>query len=195
MIKIKILAGSNRPNRFNIQPATWISKIAKAHADIDVELIDLAELALPFLDEPIPPSQNKYSKEYTKTWSEKIKDADGFIFVTPEYNHSYSPVLKNAIDYLFFEWHHKPVSFVSYGSLAGGSRAVEHLRGVAAELKMYDLREQIMFPNYWENLNEKGEYQFTERHKNAAEDLLSSLSFWAAELKNSREKLKLQILS
>lgn len=132
MITIKIIAGSVRPERFNIQPATWIYEIAKKRTDIKVELLDLQEINLPFLDEPVPPSMHQYSKEHTRRWSKKISQADGFIFVTPEYNHGVSPALKNAIDYLFYEWHYKPVSFISYGSLAAGARSVEHLRGTAA---------------------------------------------------------------
>lgn len=189
MTKIKILTGSNRPGRFNIQPAEWIYAQVQKRTDIEVELVDLEKIALPFLDEAQPPMMNAYAHEHTKAWSELIGSADGFIFVTPEYNHSYSPILKNAIDYLLYEWNYKPVSFVSYGSLAGGSRAVEHLRSVAAEVKMYDLREQIMLPNYWENLNEKGQYQFTERHVHSAQELLNSLVFWAGELAESRKKL------
>lgn len=189
MIKIKILAGSVRPGRFNIQPATWIYELAKKRSDIKVELIDLLEVNLPFLDEPVPPSQNQYSKEHTKKWSKRINEADGFIFVTPEYNHSYSPALKNAIDYLFTEWHYKPVSFISYGSLAGGSRAVEHLRGVAAEIKMYDLREQILLPNYWDHLNKEGKYVFTEENENSANKMLDSLIFWAKKMKEARAEL------
>lgn len=188
--KIKIIAGSVRPNRFNIQPASWIFELAKKRDDIEVGLIDLLEINLPFLDEPIPPSRNQYSKEYTQKWSAVIDETDGFIWVTPEYNHSYSPVLKNAIDYLYLEWNYKPVSFVSYGSLAGGSRAVEHLRGVAAELKMYDLREQILLPNYWENLDEAGKYTFSEKHVDGANALLDSLAFWAGKMKKAKEELK-----
>lgn len=194
MIKIKIIAGSVRPGRFNIQPAAWITKIAKKRKDIFVELLDLAEIKLPFLDEPIPPSvpqsQRQYSKEHTKKWSKTIDEADGFILVTPEYNHGVSPVLKNAIDYLFYEWHYKPVTFISYGSLAGGSRAVEHLRSIAAELKMYDLREQIMLPNYWEHQDENGKYQFTEQHENSANEMFDSLTFWARKMKEARQELK-----
>lgn len=189
MIKIKIITGSVRPGRFNIQPATWIYDLAKNKTGIEVELIDLARINLPFLDEPIPPSQNQYSQEHTKEWSKIIGETDGFIFVTPEYNHSYSPVLKNAIDYLFYEWHYKPVSFISYGSLAGGSRAVEHLRGVAAEIKMYDLREQILLPNYWDNLNEQGKYQFTESQEHAANSILDELTYWARKMKEARIEL------
>jgi NAD(P)H-dependent FMN reductase len=189
MIKIKILAGSSRPGRFNIQPATWIYEIAKKRTDIEVELVDLAELNLPFLDEPVPPSLNQYSKDYTKKWSERIAETDGFIFVTPEYNHSFSPVLKNAIDYLYWEWNFKPVSYVSYGSLAGGARAVEHLRGVAGETKMYDLREQILLPNYWENMSKEGKYQFTEQQITLANQILDNLTFWATTMKEARNTL------
>jgi NAD(P)H-dependent FMN reductase len=189
MIKIQILTGSSRPGRFNIQPAQWILEQAKGRTDIEIELIDLQTVALPFLDEPQSPMQHNYEHAHTKEWSAKIADADGFIFVTPEYNHSYSPVLKNAIDYLYREWNHKPVAFISYGSLAGGSRAVEHLRTIAAELKMYDLREQIMFPNYWEHLDAEGAYTFTGAHETQAKELLDSLVFWATELKASRSRL------
>jgi NAD(P)H-dependent FMN reductase len=192
MTKIKILTGSTRPGRFNIQPAAWLFDIAKKRTDIEVELIDLQALALPFLDEPATPMHKQYSKDHTFAWSKIVHEADGFVFVTPEYNHSYAPALKNALDYLFYEWHHKPVAFVSYGSLAGGSRAVEHLRGVAAELKMYDLREQILLPNYWENLGADGKYAFTELQEKGAEELLNSVAFWAQELKLSREKLTAQ---
>ncbi|MBI2600440.1 NAD(P)H-dependent oxidoreductase [Candidatus Daviesbacteria bacterium] len=190
MIRIKILTGSVRPGRFNIQPATWIYEIAKKRTDMEVELLDLQEVNLPFLDESVPPSQRQYSKEHTKKWSKIIGEADGFIFVTPEYNHGVSPVLKNAVDYLFYEWHYKPVSFVSYGSLAGGSRAVEHWRGIAAEIKMYDLREQVMLPNYWENLDKNGKYQFNDAQEKSASAMLDALIFWAKKMKEARKELQ-----
>lgn len=189
MPKIKIITGSNRPGRFNIQPAEWIEGLAKARTDAEVQLLDLAVVNLPFLNEPNPPMMQQYEFEHTKHWANEIDEADGFVFVTPEYNHSFSPILKNAIDYLFKEWHYKPVAFVSYGSLAGGSRAVEHLRAVTAEIKMYDLREQIMLPNYWEHLNESGSYQFTQAQTESANHMLDSLVFWSNEMKASRAKL------
>lgn len=189
MIVLKILTGSVRPGRFNIQPATWVFDIAKKRKGIGVELVDLDEVKLPLLDEPSPPSMRQYVQEHTKKWSKVIGEADGYIFVTPEYNHSYSPVLKNAIDYLWHEWNYKPISFVSYGSMAGGARAVEHLRGIAAEVKLYDLREQILLPNYWENLDKNGKYQFTERHARSANMILDDLIFWAGIMKRAREEL------
>lgn len=190
MVKIKIIAGSNRPGRFNIQPVRFVESLAKEISGCEIEVLDLQEINLPFLDETTPAMMQQYKNQHTKDWSEIISEADGFVFVTPEYNHSYSAVLKNAIDYLFLEWNYKPVSFVSYGSLAGGSRAVEHLRAVAAELKMYDLREQVMLPNYWNHLNEMGEYLFTEEQKTTTKKMLDSLIFWAEEMKNSRIKLQ-----
>ena len=189
MIKINILTGSTRPGRFNIQPAQWILDIAKKRTDIAVALIDIELLNLPFLDEPVPPSQRQYSKGHTKEWSKTVDETDGFIFVSPEYNHSYSPALKNAIDYLWYEWHYKPVSYVSYGSIAGGARAIEHLRGIAAETKMYDLREQLLLPNYWEHLDENGKYRFTESQEKSANVILDDLTFWATQMKAAREKL------
>lgn len=190
MITIKIITGSVRPGRFNIQPATWIHQIAQKRKDIRVGLLDLLEIKLPFLDESTPPSLRQYSKAHTKSWSKKISEADGFIFVTPEYNHGVSPVLKNAVDYLFYEWHYKPVCFISYGSLAGGARSVEHWRGIAAEVKMYDLREQMMLPNYWENLDENSKYQFNEQHEKSANLMLDSLIFWAGKMKEARAELQ-----
>ncbi|CAN5192272.1 NAD(P)H-dependent oxidoreductase [soil metagenome] len=188
--KIKIIAGSTRPGRFNIQPSTWIFEVAQKRDDIEVEIVDLMDINLPMLDEGIPASQQKYEKEHTKRWAKIIAEADGFIFVTPEYNHSMSGALKNAIDYLYTEWTYKPVSFVSYGSLAGGSRAVEHLRGIAGELKMYDMREQVMLPNYWEDLDENGVYQLSDRHEHAAQLMLEPLVFWAKQMKIARAELE-----
>ena len=189
MLKIKIITGSNRPGRFNIQPTTFVESIAKLMPDMEVEVLDLEQIALPFLDEANPPMMRQYTKQHTKDWSAKIDEADGFVFVTPEYNHSYSPILKNAIDFLFQEWNYKPVTFVSYGSLAGGSRAVEHLRSIAAEVKLYDLREQVLIPNYWHGLDEQGEYTFTEDQASTVKNMLTTLVFWAGEMKESRKKL------
>ena len=104
--------------------------------------MDLREYPLPHLDEPLPPSMGQYQNEHTKAWADKIGSFDGFVMVTPEYNHSTSGVLKNAIDYLYAEWNNKAVGFVSYGAV-GGARAAEHLRLVAGELQMADVRQQV----------------------------------------------------
>ncbi len=190
MVTIKIILGSVRPGRFGVQPANWLAEIGKQYADrATIELVDLADVNLPLLDEPKPASSGEYTKEHTKAWSQIITPADGFIFVAPEYNHGVAASLKNAIDYLYDEWNNKPVSLVSYGADAGGARAIEHLRNTAAWLKMHDLSETLMLPEYYLNLDEQGNFKFTERHQKKAEAIFEQLIFWAEEMKASRAKL------
>jgi NAD(P)H-dependent FMN reductase len=142
MIRIGIILGSTRPNRNGEQVARWVYGIAAGRDDAEYELVDLRDYPLPHLDEPLPPSLGQYQNDHTKAWAEKIATFDGFVIVTPEYNHSTSGVLKNAIDYLYAEWNNKAVGFVSYGAV-GGARAAEHLRLVAGELQMADVRQQV----------------------------------------------------
>jgi NAD(P)H-dependent FMN reductase len=143
MTRIGIILGSTRPNRNGEQVAQWVYGLASRRGDAEFELVDLRDYPLPHLDEPLPPSLGQYQNEHTKAWAATIGSFDGFVIVTPEYNHGTSGVLKNAIDYLYAEWNNKAVGFVSYGS-AGGARAVEHLRLVAGELQMADVRQQVM---------------------------------------------------
>jgi NAD(P)H-dependent FMN reductase len=142
MTRIGIILGSTRPNRNGEQVARWVYDIASQRGDAQFELVDLRDYPLPHLDEPLPPAMGQYQNEHTRQWADKIASFDGFVIVTPEYNHSTSGVLKNAIDYLYAEWNNKAVGFVSYGSV-GGARAVEHLRLVAGELQMADVRQQV----------------------------------------------------
>src|SRR6202789_4596080 len=142
MIRIGIILGSTRPNRNGEQVARWVYDNASLRSDAEFELVDLRDSPLPHLDEPLPPSLGQYQNDHTKEWAAKIASFDGFVIGTPEYNHSTSGVLKNAIDYLYGEWNNKAVGFVSYGA-AGGTRAAEHLRLIAAELQMADVRQQV----------------------------------------------------
>ena len=146
-LKIKIIIGSTRQNRFSEKPAGWIFEEAKKLEGVEVELLDLRDYSMPFFDSPISPSMAKgeYSNEVIKKWSEKINDGDAFIIITPEYNHGYTAVLKNALDVISPEWNRKPVGFVSYGS-AVGARAVEQLRQVAIELQMAPIRSSVHIP-------------------------------------------------
>lgn len=191
MVKIKIIIGSRRPGRFGPQPAQWIAKMGEQFKDqATFEIVDLQELDLPFYDEPGIPSMTPPEKEHTKQWAKIVGEADGFVFITSEYNHSYAPNLKNAIDFLWHEWAHKPVGFVSYGSAEGGSRAVEHLRDIVGFVKMYDLSEHVALHNYFKDLDEEGNFQFNEMHEQKATALLESLVFWSEEMKESRKKLE-----
>jgi NAD(P)H-dependent FMN reductase len=141
--KIGIILGSTRPGRNGEAVAKWVYELAKQRTDAEFELVDLLDYKLPHLDEIVPPSMGQYAQPHTLEWAQKIASFDGFVMVTPEYNHSTSGALKNAIDFLFAEWNNKAVGFVSYGSV-GGARAVEHLRLISAELKMADVRSQVM---------------------------------------------------
>ncbi|HEY2670971.1 MAG TPA: NAD(P)H-dependent oxidoreductase [Rugosimonospora sp.] len=142
MPKIGIILGSTRPGRNGEAVARWVYDIAAQRSDAEFELVDLLDYKLPHLDEAVPPSLGQYTQPHTLQWAEKIASFDGFVMVTPEYNHSTSGALKNAIDFLFAEWNNKAVGFVSYGSV-GGARAVEHLRLIAGELMMADVRAQV----------------------------------------------------
>jgi NAD(P)H-dependent FMN reductase len=125
-----IVVGSVRPGRIGLPIAEWVKSRVEELTDFEVDFADLAEIALPFMDEPNHPVKREYTKPHTIAWSERVEAADAFIFVTPEYNHSFSPALKNAIDFLNKEWWRKPYGVVSYGGLSGGSRGVAALEPV-----------------------------------------------------------------
>ncbi|MGV4988629.1 NADPH-dependent FMN reductase [Streptomyces sp. NRAIS4] len=142
MPAIGIILGSTRPNRVGDQVARWVLEHASRRTDASFELLDLREHPLPHLDEPMPPSLGQYQHEHTRRWAATIAAYDGFVIVTPEYNHGIPGVLKNALDHLYAEWNNKVLGLVSYGA-AGGVRSAEQLRLAAAELQMADVRQQV----------------------------------------------------
>lgn len=183
-LKIAVILGSTRPGRNGKAVADWVVDQAKGRAGALYELVDLADFPLPHLDEAIPPSFGQYAGEHTRAWAEKIAAYDGFVFVTPEYNHSISGVLKNAIDYLYGEWNNKAAAFVSYGAL-GGARAIEHLRGISAELQIAGVRQQLSFSLFtdFENFTV---FRPVPRHQDMAANLFGQLEAWAGALKPLR---------
>ena len=184
MTKIGIILGSTRPGRNGEAVAQWAYDLASKRDDADFELVDLLDYNLPHLDEALPPSMGQYANDHTKAWSEKIASFDGFVFVTPEYNHSTSGALKNAIDFLYNEWNNKAVGFVSYGAV-GGTRAVEHLRLIAGELQMADVRAQVAlslatdFENY-------SVFRPAGHHEQYLTTMLDQLVKWTEALKTVR---------
>lgn len=142
MVRIAIVTGSTRPGRKSLAVAEWVYRLARERKDAEFELVDIADYELPLLDEPMPPLLSQYTHAHTKIWSERIASFDAYVFVTPEYNHSTSGALKNAIDYLYQEWLNKAAGFVSYGG-HGGVRAVEHLRLILAKLMVATVRGQV----------------------------------------------------
>ncbi|RYE86603.1 MAG: NADPH-dependent oxidoreductase [Oxalobacteraceae bacterium] len=145
MIKIGVIVGSTRPGRKALDVANWVLDIAGMRGDALFELVDIQDFKLPLLDEPVPPSMGQYSQPHTLAWAARIAEFDGFVFVTPEYNHATSGALKNAIDFLFKEWNNKAAGFVGYGSV-GGARAIENLRLVMGELMVADVRAPPTLP-------------------------------------------------
>jgi NAD(P)H-dependent FMN reductase len=135
-MRLMIVVGSVRPGRIGLPVARWVESVARERDGADIDLVDLAELGLPFMDEPHHPRLQQYTHPHTRAWSERVEAADAVILVTPEYNHSYSPALKNALDYLHREWWRKPVGFVSYGGVSGGTRGVAALTTVTSGLGM-----------------------------------------------------------
>jgi len=185
MNRIGIILGSTRPNRNGEQVAQWVYKIAAQRTDAEFELVDLRDYPLPHLDEPLPPTFGQYQNEHTKQWADKIASFDGFVFVTPEYNHSTSGVLKNAIDYLYAEWNNKAVGFVSYGSV-GGARATEHLRLIAGELQMADVRQQVALSlmTEFENFSV---FKPADYNRAALDTLLDQVIAWSTALAPLRQ--------
>lgn len=184
MIKIAVILGSTKPGRNGEAVAKWFYEIARKRTDAEFELVDVADYNLPLYDEPYPAMMQQYTKEHTKRWSQKISEFDGYIFVTPEYNHSVPGALKNAMDFLNVEWKDKAAGFVSYGS-AGGVRAVEHLRLIAGELRMADVRAQVMLNLFTDFVN-MSEFKPDPRHEDGAEELLNQVIDWSRALKTLR---------
>ncbi|SCG73104.1 NADPH-dependent FMN reductase [Micromonospora inositola] len=184
MTRIGIIIGSTRPGRNGETVARWVHDIATKRVDAEYELVDIKDFNLPHLDEMAPPSLGQYTQPHTLRWAEKIASFDGYVFVTPEYNHSTSGALKNAIDFLYAEWNNKATGFVSYGSV-GGTRAVEHLRLVVAELQMADVRAQVALSLFtdFENFSvfKPGPHQV-----DAVNTMLDQLVAWSGALATLR---------
>lgn len=186
MLKVGIILGSTRPNRNGEAVARWVEQRVKDRQDASYELVDIKDFNLPLLDEPIPPSQGKYSQPHTKKWAEKIATFDAFIFVTPEYNHGTSGALKNAIDFLYAEWNNKAAGFVSYGSI-GGARAVESLRLVMSEVQIAHVRAQVMF-SLATDFKNYSEFTPDPRHDKELETMLKQLVAWGEAMKTVRDQ-------
>jgi NAD(P)H-dependent FMN reductase len=189
MSKIAIIMGSTRPGRNGEAVARWVYDIASKRNDAEYELVDIKDYNLPHLDELAPPSLGQYEQPHTLRWAEKIASFDGYVFVTPEYNHSTSGALKNAIDFLYAEWNNKAAGFVSYGSL-GGARAVEHLRLVMGELQVADVRTQAALSLFidFENFST---FKPAAHQANTVNAMLDQVVAWSGALALLREGEKL----
>ena len=179
-LNIKLIVGSTRANRFSEKPAQWIHDLAAARGRRSkLERLDLRDYPLPFFEEPLPPgfARDNYTNPAIIRWREKVREADGFIICTPEYNHGYPAILKNALDTVYHAWSRKAVAFVSWGG-AGGTRGVEQLRLVTIELDMAPIRFAVAHPEPW-FIKEIGQID-TEQNRGNAAALLDNLIWWTS---------------
>jgi NAD(P)H-dependent FMN reductase len=196
MVKLAVIVGSTRPVRRTAVAAQWVLDVAREHPAVldgaaTVDLLDLADFDLPLLDEPLPPLFGDYRNAHTRRWAEAVGSHDGFVFVTPEYNHAMPAALKNAIDYLFAEWNDKAAGFVSHG-VQGGTRAVEQLRQVLAEVKVAGVRSSVALSAFTDFVIDDpalpgtiapGEHQTGTLH-----EMLDELVAWSAALRPLRTR-------
>ena len=172
---LQIIVASTRPGRIGLAYGEWMRDRAVEHGGFDVELVDLAEVALPFLDEPKHPRLGEYEHEHTRAWSATIDRGDAYVFVTPEYNHGYNAVLKNAIDFLHNEWNDKPVGFCSYGGVSAGTRSVQALKQVVTAVRMMPLFDGVFVPFAWQFIGEDGVVHGNEQMEGGAATMLDEL--------------------
>ncbi|HEY0223948.1 MAG TPA: NAD(P)H-dependent oxidoreductase [Pseudolabrys sp.] len=188
-LKIAIVISTTRASRYGHKPAQWIRDIAAQRDDIDAEIVDLRDFPLPFFDEVASnawvPSQNPVAQR----WQKKVAEFDGYIFVTAEYNHSMPAVLKNALDYASPEWNKKAAAFVGYGAV-GGSRAIEHLRGIAAELQLATIKTGVYIQgaDFFAVWKEGKDVKDLAHLQPGVKDLLDQLVWWASALKAARDR-------
>jgi NAD(P)H-dependent FMN reductase len=186
MPTLRIIIASTRPGRVGLPVANWFESVARDHRAFDIEVTDLLELDLPFMNEPRHPRFGEYEHQHTKDWSAQVAASDAFVFVHPEYNYGYTAPLKNAIDYLHAEWQHKPVGFVSYGGVAAGTRALQQLKQVVTALKLLPVTEAVNIP-FVAQFIEDGELVPNDVMEEAAVAMLDELVRIEAALRPLRE--------
>ncbi|MFC4337848.1 NADPH-dependent FMN reductase [Salininema proteolyticum] len=187
-IRIAVIIGSVRTDRFCPTPARWFAGLAGSRDDVEVDLIDLAELEIPTVlggDDP-----EWRTPRPVEELGRRLEAADAFTVVTPVYNRSYPASLKNAVDWFYGEWVLKPVAFVSYGGITGGLQSIDHLRGVFTEFNAVPLRDSIMFPNFWKTFDEEGRVAGDPGADSRASNLVDQLHWWAVSLKEARAARK-----
>jgi NAD(P)H-dependent FMN reductase len=186
MINLKIIIASTRSGRKGPLLAEWIFERALVHEEFRIEMIDLAEINLPFMDEPHHPRLQHYTHQHTKDWSAKIASADAFIVVTPEYNHGFPATIKNAIDFLYNEWRHKPIGFVSYGGISAGTRSIQLLKPVLASLDMVPLTAAVNVPFFTKFIRDD-KFEATDDQIKMADGLFAELKRWSHSLAHMRD--------
>ncbi len=175
MSTLKVIIASTRPGRAGLPIGTWAAESAVRHGGFDhVEVLDLAEINLPLLDEPHHPRLRQYTQPHTLAWSQDVESADAFVIVLPEYNYSFPASIKNALDYLVHEWAYKPVGMVSYGGAAGGMRSANALRPVLSVLKMVPVTEAVAIPFMMQQISD-GVFRPNDINEQAMDVMMAEL--------------------
>jgi NAD(P)H-dependent FMN reductase len=186
MLKIAIIVGSTRPGRKGEAIAKWAYEIARKRTDAEFAVLDLATFELPLLDEPMPAQFGPYAHPHTRTWSSAVASFDGYVFVTPEYNHGTSGALKNAIDFLYNEWTDKAAGFIGYG-YSMGARAIENLRLVMASLQVATVRPQVGL-SLFTDFERATVFKPTEIQEKNLNRVLDHVLAWSGALKVLRKQ-------
>ena len=186
-LEVRIIVGATRPQRRGAAVAGWVSAVGQQRSDMNVGVLDLAEINLPFLDEDEHPRLGRYQREHTRRWSALVDQADAFVIVTPEYNHSFPAPLKNALDYLNREWADKPAGIVSYGGISAGLRAAAALRPVLSSLRIASVGADVAIPFIEESVTEDGNLRLTIHAEHAASAMYDRLHALGVQLRNVRE--------
>ncbi|MDA2811359.1 NAD(P)H-dependent oxidoreductase [Nocardiopsis sp. RSe5-2] len=194
-LRIAVVIGSTRPDRRGdfvgidrkgAVVGRWVQEKAQARGDAEYTLVDLAEVGLPMFDEPLPPAAGQYTGDHTRSWSRTVDGFDAFVFVTPEYNRSVPAALKNAVDYLYTEWHDKAAAFVGYGAV-GGTHAVDHLRGILSEVRVAHVQAQVML-NLYTDFEDLQHFAPADHQEEALGSMIDQLLPWARAMRSVREK-------
>jgi NAD(P)H-dependent FMN reductase len=188
MPRLAVIVASTRPGRVAPAVAEWFVAAAREHGGFEIDLVDLAEVDLPFLDEPNHPRSNQYVHQHTRDWSARVEAADAFVVITPEYNYGLPAVLKNALDFLHHEWAHKPVAFVSYGGVSAGTRGVQMTKQVVTTLRMHPVPEAVSIPFVQQFLDDAGRLQPNDTMTAAAKAVLDELVVVENALRPLRER-------
>jgi len=184
---LQVFTVATRQQRSGPTVAEWFLQRARLHGKFTVDSIDLATVNLPMFDEPRHPRFAQYEHEHTKRWSASVARADAFVFVTPEYNYGAPPSIVNAIDYLNREWAYKPVGFVSYGGVSGGTRAVQMIKQIVTSLRMMPIPEAVAIPFFTQYLDkETNAFDPGEMQATAATAMLDELLRWSDALSTLR---------
>jgi NAD(P)H-dependent FMN reductase len=185
-LRLHTIIGSTRPGRVGAPVAAWFHERAKEHGQFEATLIDLADFNLPIYDEPLHPRLQKYEHAHTKAWSASVAAADAFVFVTPEYNFGPSPALLNALNFVYVEWNYKPATFVSYGGVSGGLRAVQMQKQILGGLKVMAIPEAVTIPSVAQYLDENRKFKSNDLIDASVKPALDELYRWAEALKRMR---------